>query len=248
MALRRSRRPFGATPAARATALALVVVVAAAAGCGGEAGAGAGGSAGAGGQAKLTVAGDSISVGLGASLRSAVAGDDGPDDVEVKVIGEGGTGLARPDRFDWPARLERLAAEFPPTVLVFSVGSNDAQDLTDASGDTVATLADAEAWDAEYSARLARVFDAFEGTGTSVVWVGHVRTEEQRVADGNRRIDDLARAAAAGRGWVQVEDLAELTGSGAEEVSDCLIGDGLHLTVDCYDDAAEALAPRLPLG
>src|SRR4051812_4784866 len=46
---------------------------------------------------KLTVAGDSISVGLGASLRTAAGAD-----VVVKVIGVEGTGLARPDRFDWP--------------------------------------------------------------------------------------------------------------------------------------------------
>src|SRR5689334_9994166 len=70
---------------------------------------------------KVTVAGDSISVGLGAAIRKADPGAD------VKVIGEEGTGLARPDRFDWPGRLQKLAAEFPPAVLVFSLSSNDAQ-------------------------------------------------------------------------------------------------------------------------
>jgi hypothetical protein len=111
---------------------------------------------------KVTVAGDSISVGIGTQLRTAVDGTR-----VVKVIGEPGTGLARPDSFDWPARLEELARDYPPQVLVLSLGSNDAQDLLDADGGLVAPLSDDAAWDAEYTARLARSFDAFEGSGTS---------------------------------------------------------------------------------
>lgn len=226
----------------RARALLIVagVVASAALGsaCGGDDGAGA--AAPSAEERKVTVAGDSISVGLGAELRGVV--DDG---TVVKVIGEGGTGLARPDVFDWPGRLEELARDFPPSVLVFSVGSNDAQDLTDADGDTVVTMADEDAWDAEYSARLGRAFDAFEGTGTQVVWVGHVRAADDRMGDGNRRIHRLAEQVAADRPWVQVEDLGELLGSGEAVASDCLLDDGVHLTVDCYRDADEALVERL---
>jgi lysophospholipase L1-like esterase len=185
---------------------------------------------------KVTVSGDSISVGLGVALREEVAAEE----LDVTVIGEGGTGIARPDRFDWPARLEALAREFPPEVLVFSVGSNDGQDLFDPAGEQLVPYADREAWDAEYRARLARAFDAFADTGTTVVWVGHVRADDELVADTNRRIHELAVAEAASRDWVEVADLAELTGSGAEETSECLV-DGLHLTADCYATAAEAL-------
>jgi len=190
---------------------------------------------------KVTVAGDSISVGLGASLRNAV-----DPDVTVKVIGEGGTGLARPDNFDWPTRLETLARDFPPQVLVLSLGSNDAQDLTDSQGNSVVTMADADAWDAEYRRRLAQAFDAFEGTDTTVVWVGHVRTADEQVGATNRHIHDLATDVASTRDWVQVEDLADLAGIGADRADRCLIGDGLHLTVECLDDAADALADELP--
>ncbi len=82
----------------------------------------------------------------------------------VKVIGVEGTGLARPDNFDWPTRLAELARDFPPQVLVLSLGSNDAQDLVDATGKLVAPLSDPEAWEAEYAARLAASFDAFRDT------------------------------------------------------------------------------------
>ncbi len=192
---------------------------------------------------KVTVAGDSISVGVGAQLRAALG-----DTRDVKVIGIGGTGLARMDSFDWPDRLEELARDFPPDVLVFSVGSNDAQDLLDADGRMVAPLADGAAWDREYSARLARSFDAFKGTDTTVLWVGHVRSADDRVGLRNRRIHRLAAAVAADRGWVEVRDLAEILGSGDDVATDCLVPDGLHLSVACLDRVAASLAGSPPIG
>lgn len=192
---------------------------------------------------KVTVAGDSISVGIGTQLRSAVG-----DTRVVKVIGEPGTGLARPDSFDWPARLEELARDFPPEVLVFSLGSNDAQDLLDPDGEVVAPMSDEDAWDREYSARLARSFDAFEGTGTTVLWLGHVRTEEDRVGLRNRHVHELARQVAADRDWVVVGDLAEILGTGEERAVECLQDDGLHLTVDCLDRVAASLSTTPPIG
>lgn len=218
----------------------LAVALVSAAGCGGDDD-GDTPDAGASAEHKVTVAGDSISVGLGAELRGAV-----DDDVVVKVIGEEGSGLARPDTFDWPARLTELARDFPPQVLVLSLGSNDAQDLTDASGAVVVPFADTDAWDTEYSRRLARSFDAFEGSDTRVVWVGHVRTAEEEVADTNRHVHELAVDVAADRPWVEVADLAELLGIGDDEVAErCLVDDGLHLTVACLREAATALAPAV---
>lgn len=192
---------------------------------------------------KVTVAGDSISVGIGTQVRTAVG-----ETREVKVIGEPGTGLARPDSFDWPARLEELARDFPPHVLVFSLGSNDAQDLLAPDGTVVAGLSDDEAWDQEYSARLARSFDAFEGTGTTVLWLGHVRTEEDRVGLRNRHVHELAAEVAAGRDWVVVGDLAEILGSGEEVATECLQDDGLHLTVECLDRVAASITSEPPIG
>lgn len=197
---------------------------------------------------KVTVAGDSVALGLGIAMRGAADSGAGDEPVIVRAIGEDGTGLARPDNFDWPGRLAELARDFAPGALVFSVGSNDAQDLTDSRGRTVATMADDEAWDEEYSRRLAAAFDKFEGTGTTVVWVGHVRPEDERVADMNRHIHELAVAVAADRDWVQVQDLAELTGSGADGTSECLSADGLHLNSTCYDQAAVRLLERLDPG
>ena len=197
---------------------------------------------------KVTVAGDSISFGLGPAIREQVA--QRPNS-QTKVIGVGGTGLARPDNVDWPGRLETLAKDYPPKVLVLSLGSNDAQDLTDANGKTVANFApantaDGAAWDAEYSTRLARSFDVFKDSGTTVLWVGHVRTQKDLVGLTNRRIHRLAVAAAASRPWVTTADLAELLGSGEDVATDCLLADGLHLKVSCYETAAKGLNRLMP--
>jgi hypothetical protein len=206
------------------------------AGCGGEHPPAAAGPSGA---RKVTVAGDSISLGLGSRLRTMA-----PEGTTVKVIGEVGTGLARPDRYDWPARMRDLARRFPPSVLVFSVGSNDDQDLTDASGAMVVARSD-PGWEAEYTRRLESVFDAFKGTATTVVWGGHVRTADEGVGETNRLVNRLATAAAADRDWVQVADLGELLGTGDEVATDCLLPDGLHLSTACLDRADRALLPRL---
>jgi len=197
---------------------------------------------------KVTVAGDSISFGMGPAIREQVA--KRPNS-QTKVIGVGGTGLARPDNVDWPSRLETLAKDFPPKALVLSLGSNDAQDLTDENGSTVANFApantaDGAAWDAEYSTRLARSFDAFKDSNTTVLWVGHVRTQKDQVGLTNRRIHRLAVGAAASRPWVKAADLAELLGSGENVASDCLLPDGLHLQVPCYETAAKGLNSLMP--
>lgn len=191
---------------------------------------------------KVTVAGDSISYAVGAALRGPLGGV-----ADVVVIGEGGTGLARPDTFDWPARLDQLAREFPPEVLVLSFGSNDHQDLTDASGTVVVPFADEAAWEAEYARRLASAIDPFEATGTTVVWVGQLRTPDELVGSTNRRVHDLAEEVAAERDFVVVADLGELSGDGDAVADGCLSADDVHLTEDCTARVAEALAPRLPL-
>lgn len=239
-------RRIGASSLVPLVSCLLAVALLATAGCARSAGDGrSDGGAGASGTSepgyKVTVAGDSIALGFGGELRSVV-----PADMVVRNIGESGTGLARPDTFDWPTRIQKLAREFPPRVLVFSVGSNDAQDLQDVSGATVARVADPAAWDAEYLRRLGAVFDSFEGTGTTIVWVGQGRPKDPRVGATNRHIHQLATNAASTRPWVRVEDFAALLGSGDAVPDRCLMPDGLHLTAACLHEAGEKLVPALP--
>ena len=172
------------------------------------------------------------------------------DTREVKVIGESGTGLAsgptrstgRPGWRSSPGTSRRRCWCSPSA-------PNDAQDLLDRDGDLVAPLVGRRAHGTrEYSARLARSFDAFADTGTTVLWLGHVRTEEDRVGLRNRHVHDLATQVAADRDWVVVADLADILGSGDEVAADCLQDDGLHLIVDCLDRVAAWLSTNPPIG
>ena len=105
------------------------------------------------------------------------------------------------------------------------------------------------AWEAAYSVRLAAAFDSFAGTDTTVIWLGHVRTTDDRVGLTNRRVHRLASDLAEARDHVLVADLAELLDSGEEAATRCLLEDGLHLTAGCLTEAAtglEALLPDVP--
>ena len=146
--------------------------------------------------------------------------------------------LLRPDVFDWPTRLDALATDFPPEVLVMSVGSNDHQDLTDASGEVVVAFSDEGAWDSEYSRRLGEAFDHFADTGTTVVWVGQMHSEDPVVGSTNRRIHRLAAQVAEDRPFVVVADLGDWLGSGEQPASACMEPDGVHL--DARDDGRGA--------
>mgnify|MGYP001452871268 CR=1 FL=1 len=79
-----------------------------------------------------------------------------------------------------------------------------------------------------------------------MVWVGHVRTKEDRVGLMNRHVHQLATAVAASRPFVTVTDLATMLGTGEQKADRCLIPDGLHLSTACLDEAAKVLDTQLP--
>ncbi|MGI9612990.1 MAG: DUF459 domain-containing protein [Acidimicrobiales bacterium] len=80
------------------------------------------------------------------------------------------TGLARPDYFDWPARLaDAVANDPPPDVLLFMVGGNDNQNM---ERDGEVLQAGTEAWSAEYEARIMSIVAAVDPAVTQVVWIG----------------------------------------------------------------------------
>ena len=186
-------------------------------------------------QRKITVAGDSISVGFGAELREVVS-----DSTIVKVIGVEGSGLAFPSSFDWPSRIEELARDFPPDVLIFSLGTNDHQNLYDDQGSLVVERSD-PAWVEEYSSRLAKVFDSFEDSETEIWWVGHACVADADLCLTNRTIHRLADELAEDRPWVVVGDFGDLLGSGEKPATVCLNTDGIHLLAECLREASVAL-------
>ena len=82
-----------------------------------------------------------------------------------------GSGLARPDAFDWSARVAVDLASLEPDVSVVALGGNDTQGLLKADGTVISDVAD-PAWAAEYSRRAGALLDRLVADGRPLVWVG----------------------------------------------------------------------------
>ena len=94
----------------------------------------------------------------------------------------------------------------------------------------------------EVASRIAA--GAFEqGVGTEGPAEGQL---EEIAQEANREIHKLAQEVAATRPWVTVADLATYLRSGEAKAERCLKPDGVHLTVECLDEAAVQLAAQLP--
>lgn len=121
-----------------------------------------------------------------------------------------GTGLTRPDTFDWQARVhEIMASPEPPEALVFMVGGNDNQPMR-AGGQNLAV--GSGPWLAEYRARVIDIMDSTRpqaaGPGPSHLWWIGLPPMRDGERDGlARSIDAILAEEAAGRPWVTFVDL-----------------------------------------
>ncbi|MDQ3538813.1 MAG: DUF459 domain-containing protein [Actinomycetota bacterium] len=115
---------------------------------------------------RLWVGGDSLTSEFGPALVDVAVRTRR---VEAEVDFRYSTGLARPDYFDWPSALRRVAATGDPDVFVVMFGANDGQNLQ--VDDRVLTFA-TPAWQAEYRRRVTAVMRRLSARGRWVWWVG----------------------------------------------------------------------------
>jgi len=83
---------------------------------------------------------------------------------EVARVGKPGSGLARPDFYDWPTETERMVAEQDPDLVVIILGGNDIQRLRDHSGEygTAVRWDDEARWEGTYAARVRALAQAMD--------------------------------------------------------------------------------------
>jgi hypothetical protein len=112
------------------------------------------------------VIGDSLAGPVGWALAARV-GDAGL--IRAEVDYEGGTGLARPDVFDWRSFVAESLAGAAPDVVVVILGANDGQDLP--SSPEWLAFGTAE-WDAAYKDLVGSLMDQLLGSARRVYWVG----------------------------------------------------------------------------
>lgn len=118
---------------------------------------------------RVWVAGDSLAEVPGEGLERIA-----PPAVKVLPIESRlGTGLARPDLYNWYTRFDQVLESIRPNVAVLSFGADDAHSYMTGvpKGKTVGPLG-SSSWDAEYRRRVAGVTRELNAAGIYVVWLG----------------------------------------------------------------------------
>lgn len=112
---------------------------------------------------QIVLAGDSMmAVGLAPVLRRGLG-------VNVIKAYRSGTGLARPEVFDWLVQYPLMVGESHPALVICALGANDGQNVQ--LGKTVLAFGTPE-WDEFYRARLTAYLDLLTKDGRKVLWVG----------------------------------------------------------------------------
>jgi uncharacterized protein len=178
----------------------------------------------------LLVGASTIQFHLGIELERRLASSY--EGLTVDRVGKMSTGLARPDVFDWPAKLRALVAEHKPDAIVANFGGNDGQGMVLDDG-RPARFGSAE-WDAAYLARVRRMVDIGRAADARVVMLGMSTTRDPSLSRRMAHVNALTEraAVAAGAAYLSIWDL----GAGPRgEFQDVFTIDGLAVRTRLAD-------------
>ncbi len=139
----------------------------------------------------LVIGASSIQFALGVQLEHALAGYQG---VKAKRFGKLATGLARPDYFDWPKKLEQLTESFKPDLVIANFGGNCAQDIPLEGYDKVQF--ESEAWEPLYAERVKALALIARKHGADFVFLGMPNMKDPKFAAKMERVNRVQRRAA----------------------------------------------------
>ncbi len=157
---------------------------------------------------RVYVAGDSQAFYPGHALAGAVDGGL----LDVTVDSRNGTGLARPDFFNWPAEFLEIVDEHNPELVVLFMGGNDWQAMQSADG--IVLIPGTEEWQSEWSWRMHITFDTLVAPHRHVVWVGLPPARPEPFSTGNQRINEISQPVTLVRPDVTMVDIWDLFGGG----------------------------------
>ncbi|MFI5041328.1 MAG: DUF459 domain-containing protein [Acidimicrobiales bacterium] len=180
---------------------------------------------------RVLAIGDSIGLSFGDSLANKL---DASGIVNATIDAREGTGLTRPDAFDWPSELRADLARFHPEIVVAMFGGNDDQD-TIINGRFIPF--GSQAWTEIYGARVAAIADAVHAAGAYLLWSGLPVMRSAAKSGRLQAVMSVTRTVLAHRdGALFVDNLTALSdGSG-------------HYTVAITDAAGQTVIVREPDG
>ena len=150
------------------------------------------------------VGGDSLTSEFGPALSDRLARTDRAEaDVEFRFS----TGLARPDFYNWPARLREVIDKTDPDVFAVMFGANDGQNL-EVRGE-VLTFGTPQ-WRSEYAKRVAAVVDRLATDGRTLYWIGQPIMASPDFDAKMAALNDVYREQARGRDDVEYIDTRDL--------------------------------------
>jgi lysophospholipase L1-like esterase len=205
---------------------------------------------------QVALVGDSMmAVGLSAVLLRTTASDS---KLHIVKAFRSGTGLARPDVFDWFSEYPAMIGHNRPDVVLVAIGANDAQGYVDADGQTLTFGSDA--WVASYRARVAAFMRLLTATGRQVIWIGLPPMKspvyDQHTAEINRITYTVVSGYPNAVWWNPTpyigspdgsfRDLGEVESpTGHRTITHLRADDGIHLSDDGASLLAEVLLPCL---
>jgi hypothetical protein len=188
---------------------------------------------------RLWVAGDSLVIDPGYALERAALASRAMK--SVGVDGRIGTGLDRPDVFNWFLEIRHELNVLHPNAVVLCFGGNDDKGYMTGlpAGVTVDQFDDAT-WQREYARRVAGLIDLINRAGAFVVWMGLPITSDPaqtiRFDRINAVVDRVVRSRPGGAAFVDTYTLlagpngyAEYLTNLAGEVQLVRQPDGVHL-------------------
>jgi lysophospholipase L1-like esterase len=133
----------------------------------------------------VALAGDSMmAVGLSATFMRQAAGDK---NLRIVKAFKSGTGLARPEVYNWADEYPALLATDKPDVVIVAIGANDGQGFV---VDHKVLAYGTDAWRRVYQDRLASYLAMVSAGGARVVWVAlppmRVPVYDEKIAAINR--------------------------------------------------------------
>jgi lysophospholipase L1-like esterase len=133
----------------------------------------------------VALAGDSMmAVGLSSTLMRQAAGNK---NLRIVKVFRSGTGLARPEVFNWMNEYPAMLGAEKPDVVIVAMGANDGQGFV---VDGKVLPCGSEDWRKVYQERVANYLAMVEASGARVVWVGlppmRVSVYDEKIAGINR--------------------------------------------------------------
>jgi hypothetical protein len=207
---------------------------------------------------RLWVAGDSLAEVPGLAIVRLTGRVPTLRAVGERVRARIGTGLGRPDVYNWFTEIPDAIEEAKPDVVVLALGGNDFHSYMSGVPEGVEVGAfTSPSWNREYRRRVGILLDTVASAGADVVWLGLPRPESPNMAPRFDVLNRLIRAEVEERPAhaMFLDTTALLTRRGgryAEYLPDASgrrvrvrAADGLHLARAGGDRVAEALAQLL---